>query len=66
MLSGSWEPSFPLALARKDVGLVLDAARDAGLDLPALRGTAAAFARAEEAGHGEEDMAATYRGLVSS
>lgn len=66
MLAGTWEPSFPLSLARKDTDLVLAAAHDADLDLPAMRGVAEAFARAEEAGHGEDDLAATYRGLTGS
>jgi 3-hydroxyisobutyrate dehydrogenase len=66
MLAGAWEPSFPLALARKDADLVLAAATELGVDLPALRGTAEAFARAEAAGHGEADLAATYRGLTGT
>jgi 3-hydroxyisobutyrate dehydrogenase len=65
MLSGSFEPSFPLALARKDVELVLAAAAEAGLDLPLMRGVREGLHRAVQAGHGDEDIAATYAGLSS-
>ena len=34
MIERSFEPSFPLALAAKDAGLVAEAAQAAGLDLP--------------------------------
>ena len=63
MIARDFEPSFRLALAAKDAGLVSDAAAEAGLDLPlveAIRGRLAAGA--EE--HGDEDMSATF--LTSS
>lgn len=63
ILSGSFEPSFPLRLAAKDAKLVLDAAPD-GLRLPATKATAGHMARVAEAGHGDEDMAATYLACV--
>jgi 3-hydroxyisobutyrate dehydrogenase len=62
MLTGSFDPSFSLALARKDAGLVVEAAEQAGIDTPVARGVAEAFDRAIAAGHGEEDMAAAYLG----
>jgi 3-hydroxyisobutyrate dehydrogenase len=62
MLEGNFEPSFSLALARKDVGLILEAASSARLETPVTRGVAEAFDRAIAAGHGEEDMAAAYAG----
>jgi 3-hydroxyisobutyrate dehydrogenase len=62
MLTGNFEPSFTLALARKDAGLVVEAAEQAGIDAPVARGVATAFDRAIEKGHGDEDMAATYNG----
>ena len=34
MIERSFEPSFPLALAAKDAGLMVEAAATAGLDLP--------------------------------
>jgi 3-hydroxyisobutyrate dehydrogenase len=64
MIERSFEPSFPLKLAAKDAGLVVDAARAAGLDLPLPALVHAQMTRAIEAGHGDEDMAATY--LASS
>lgn len=60
MLDGDFPPSFPLKHAAKDVRLVLDAARAAGLDLSVVPGLRQAFERAEAAGHGEEDMAALF------
>ena len=63
MLDGNFEPaSFPLALARKDVRLMLAAAGD-DADLPVTRAIEALYAAAEDAGAGEQDMAAVIRGL---
>jgi 3-hydroxyisobutyrate dehydrogenase len=59
MIERRFEPSFPLALAAKDAGLVDDAARAAGLDLPLPRAIRDQMAKAVAAGHGDEDMAAT-------
>ncbi len=64
MLAGEYEPSFPLAHALKDVKLVLAAAEAEDVELPLARGVAEGFGRGVEAGHGEEDMAAAYAGLV--
>ena len=52
--------SFALSLARKDADLVLSAAREAGIRLPALEGTRERLERAEAAGHGDADMAAMF------
>jgi 3-hydroxyisobutyrate dehydrogenase len=62
MLERDFEPSFGLALAAKDAGLAVDAARGAGLELPMLE---AIHQRMEQAAqvHGDKDLAATY--LVS-
>jgi 3-hydroxyisobutyrate dehydrogenase len=59
MIERDFEPSFKLALAAKDAGLVEEAAREHGLDLPLVR---AIRARLDEgaAEHGGADMAATY------
>jgi 3-hydroxyisobutyrate dehydrogenase len=59
MIERAFAPSFPLALAAKDAGLVIEAARDAGLDLPLPRAIRDQMAKAVAAGHGDEDMAAT-------
>jgi 3-hydroxyisobutyrate dehydrogenase len=52
------EVAFPLQHAEKDSRLVLEALDGAGLEL--VEATHAAFRRAVEAGHGDEDMAAVY------
>jgi len=60
MLEGAFDPAFALAGALKDADLILEAARSAGLDLGVLPGVREHFARAVEAGHGDQDMAAVY------
>jgi 3-hydroxyisobutyrate dehydrogenase len=65
MLTGDFTPSFSLELARKDVGLILEAASSAGLETPVTKGVAEAFDRAIAAGHAEEDMAAAYAGYAA-
>ncbi len=60
MLKREFPAAFTLLLARKDVGLALEAAAAAGVDLPVAAATARQFERAIELGHGQEDMAATY------
>jgi 3-hydroxyisobutyrate dehydrogenase len=59
MIERRFAPSFPLALAAKDAGLVVDAARAAGLDLPLPAAIRDQMDKAVAAGHGDEDMAAT-------
>jgi 3-hydroxyisobutyrate dehydrogenase len=54
------DPAFRLALARKDVDLVLAASEQSGLDVPVMRAVEQRLQQAERAGHGDEDMAATY------
>ena len=61
MLDEEFPASFALALAAKDARLVAEAAEAHGADLPVSRAIAERFAQATEAGHGDEDMAATYR-----
>jgi 3-hydroxyisobutyrate dehydrogenase len=58
ILKQDFPPSFPLAHARKDVALILDAAGD--VELPLVRATLQQFDRAFELGHGDEDMSAVY------
>jgi 3-hydroxyisobutyrate dehydrogenase len=66
MLDEDFPPSFSLALAAKDAKLVAEAAGRHGADLPGARTIAARFAEAVQAGHGDEDMAATFRLAKSS
>lgn len=54
------DPAFRLSLSRKDTELVLDAAGQGRLDLPVMEAVRERLRRAEEGGHGDEDMAATY------
>jgi 3-hydroxyisobutyrate dehydrogenase len=60
MIDGTYEASFPLRLARKDADLVLQASEREGASLPIVDALERSFARAEELGHGEEDMAAVH------
>lgn len=59
MLERDFTPSFRLALAAKDAGLALDAAAEAGLDLPMLAAIRERMAAAAQ-DHGDEDLAAVY------
>jgi 3-hydroxyisobutyrate dehydrogenase len=61
MLAGTLAPGFPLRLAVKDARLVVEAGRDAGLDLPATGSLIPAWERTVEDGYGEEDIAAAVR-----
>ena len=54
------EPHFTTSTLLKDVNLMLDAARAAGLDPLALDGVRAALARAVETGHADEDYSSVY------
>ena len=60
ILEEALDPAFPLPLAVKDSDLVLEAAEEAGIDLPLIEVARRQFARALELGHGDKDMAATY------
>ncbi|EFG65683.1 NAD(P)-dependent oxidoreductase [Streptomyces sp. SPB074] len=60
LLRGALDPSFALSTALKDTRLILDATAGSGARLDLLHATAARFARARDAGHGGEDMIATY------
>lgn len=64
MLDGDYPTSFSARLARKDMGLVLDAARSGGLDPAITEAVARYFENAIAAGHGEEDMAAILEGVT--
>ena len=61
MLDNAFPASFALALAAKDARLVAEAAGRHGADLPVAEAIAERFTKATDAGHGDEDMAATYR-----
>lgn len=59
MLERDFPPAFALALAAKDAGLVVDAARQGGIEMPVLEAVRARLDAGVEA-HGEDDMAATF------
>jgi 3-hydroxyisobutyrate dehydrogenase len=60
IITGDLSPQFALALATKDVGLALEMAAAAGVDLGLAPQTLARFRRAIELGHGDDDMAAAW------
>jgi 3-hydroxyisobutyrate dehydrogenase len=60
ILDRELEPSFRLALAHKDAGLVIDAAEASGFAAPLIKVVAEQMQRAIDDGHGDEDMAATW------
>jgi 3-hydroxyisobutyrate dehydrogenase len=63
MLERSFDPNFSLKLAHKDAGLVLEAAAAAGIELPLPALVRAQMGKAIEAGHGEDDLSATFMAL---
>ena len=60
MLDGGFDPAFALSGALKDANLILAAAAGAGVDLGVMSGVRGHFQRAVDAGHGDQDMSATY------
>lgn len=66
MIDEDFPTSFAARLARKDAGLVLDAARSEGLHLALAEAVADRFDKAIEAGYGEDDMAAIYEGVKAA
>lgn len=65
MIEEDFPTSFSARLARKDAGLVLDAAEASGLSMDIAAAVAARFDETIEAGHGESDMAAVYEAARS-
>ena len=61
MIAGDFTPSFRLALAAKDARLAVEAGEGAGAEIPAIEAVAAQM-RAVAVEHGDEDLAALYRG----
>jgi 3-hydroxyisobutyrate dehydrogenase len=59
MLARDFEPSFKLALAAKDAGLVAEAAAERGLDLPLVETVRRRFEETVDQ-HGDDDMSAVY------
>jgi 3-hydroxyisobutyrate dehydrogenase len=63
MIDREFEPSFSLKLAAKDARLAVEAAQDAGVQLPMLAAIAEQMTTGADE-HGDEDLSATY--LVSA
>jgi 3-hydroxyisobutyrate dehydrogenase len=60
IVTGDLSPAFALKLAAKDVGLAVEMAAAAGVDLGLAPQTLRRMHRAIELGHGDEDMAAVW------
>ena len=60
IIDRDFTPSFALAGALKDSGLVLALADAVGIDMAVTAAVRAQMSRAVELGHGAEDMAATW------
>jgi 3-hydroxyisobutyrate dehydrogenase len=61
MIERDFTPSFGLDGGLKDADLIAAAAREAGLDTSLIDAVRSQQRRVVEAGHGDEDLAATYR-----
>ena len=61
MLDGHYPLGFKLALHHKDLGIALEAASDAGVDLPVTALVQRMEAALMAAGHGDEDVAGLHR-----
>jgi len=59
VLKQDWSPNFPLRLMLKDIKLMLEAAQQAKVTLPALKEIEKVYEKAVEAGHANDDYAAT-------
>ena len=60
MLAGDFTPAFALDGAAKDAALMLDAARSVDAEVAIVEIAHRYLVAASEAGHGDDDMAATY------
>lgn len=58
---GNFAKQFPIDLLFKDLGLILDAAGQAGVPLPQTAAVRESYSAARAQGHGDEDMAAIIR-----
>jgi 3-hydroxyisobutyrate dehydrogenase len=64
ILAREFATAFALRNARKDVGLAIEAARAAGIDLALARATHERFSRGIELGYGDADSSATFVAAV--
>lgn len=61
MIAGDFEPSFAVGNAEKNTRLIREAAEAAGIRVDVNDAAGERFRRVIDEGHGDEDMAATYR-----
>ncbi|TDC46974.1 NAD(P)-dependent oxidoreductase [Actinomadura sp. KC345] len=66
MLAGDFEPSFAVRNAEKNTRLIHESAEAAGIRVDVNDAAGARFRRVIDQGHGDEDMAATYRASFSA
>ena len=66
MLRGEFPAAFAIDGGRKDLGLIVEAARKAGVDPSVLEAVEALYGRAAEDGYGDDDLAAVYTALSST
>jgi 3-hydroxyisobutyrate dehydrogenase-like beta-hydroxyacid dehydrogenase len=59
VLKQDWSPNFPLRLMLKDIRLMLEAATQEKVELPALQEIEKVYEKAVQAGHANDDYAAT-------
>ena len=64
--NGDYPRRFALALARKDSQLIIDAAREAGVDVRVLEAARSWLADADEAGYGERDYSTVLAKIIGS
>ncbi len=61
LLKGEYPPSFPLRLMHKDMGLALDLAKEAGVELPAAAAAYSTYSAVKEAAKEDLDYAAVMK-----
>ena len=65
VLQQDWSANFPLRLMLKDIHLMLDAAKQAKVELPALKEIEKVYQKAVDAGHANDDYAVTVETVKS-
>ncbi len=66
MIGHDYPTAFGLDNARKDLGLMRDAAAASGMDTGLLEALLAVYAAASDRGHGGDDMSAVVEGFIPS
>ena len=64
--SGNYAKRFALALARKDSQLIVDAAKEVGVDVRVLEAARAWLAEADEAGFGDRDYSTVLAKIIGT